>query len=130
MAKSKNNKITKRGNHAQRVLSHDNYLIKNFPDFANTTNPYTAVVAEMLEEEIREAAQEFQPNQETIEAITEAEIETLPRFNTVKELMADLNSDIECPVIKEHAKLAMEHFEPTLKALASGVDEIVGSENK
>jgi len=52
--KSRNNKITKRGNHAQRVKSHDEYLVGKFPGFSNMTNPYSAVVAEMIEEEIQD----------------------------------------------------------------------------
>ena len=91
MAKSRNNKITRRGNHNQRVRSHDEYLIKAFPGFSNMTNPYSAVVAELLEEEMAE----FQPNEETIEAMKEAEAGNLTRFNTSEELFEDLNSNIK-----------------------------------
>ena len=89
MPRSRNNKITKRGTHSQRLKTHDEYLSIKFPDQFNMTNPYSAVVAEMLDEEIAEANME--PNAETIEAMVEAETMTLPRFDTVDELMADLN---------------------------------------
>jgi len=59
MAKSKNNRITKRGNHAQRLRSHDEYLISKFPGFSNMTNPYTAPVAEMIEEELKNGTSEI-----------------------------------------------------------------------
>jgi len=42
MPKSKNNRLSKRGNHRQRVKTHDEYLVKTYPksyDFNTYTSP-------------------------------------------------------------------------------------------
>lgn len=100
MPKARNNKHTKRGSHSQRVKSHDSYLVSRFPDFSNMTNPFSAPVAEMLDEELATYS-EFVPNQETIEAMKECDEmlnnKTTRRFNTVEDLMEDLNSVEENP---------------------------------
>jgi len=81
MPKSHNNKITKRGNHRQRVRTHDEYLSTKFPDQFNLTNPYSAVVAEMLDEEMEQEKLNQEAQNET----------DLQRFDSVEEHMADLN---------------------------------------
>ena len=96
MSKSKNNRTTKRGTHSQRVKSHDVYLVSKFPGFSNMTNPFSAPVAEMLDEELATYS-DFIPNQETVEAMKECDemfvSKATPRFNTVEDLMKDLNSE-------------------------------------
>ena len=55
MPVSRNKHVSNRGNHRQRVMSHDAYLSEKYPAQFNMTNPYSAVVAEMMDEELMES---------------------------------------------------------------------------
>jgi hypothetical protein len=116
MSKSKNNRTTKRGNHLQRVKTHDAYLVSCFPGFSNMTSPYSAPIAELLDEEIAEYNRELIPNQETIEAMKECDEmldnKSTPRFSTAKELFEELNKeDSYSGTCDENCENCQEAFE-------------------
>ena len=58
MPVSRNKKVTKRGTHSERVKSHDAYLAAKYPNQFNLTSPYSAVVAEMLDDAVMEQLNE------------------------------------------------------------------------
>lgn len=58
MPKSRNKRVSKRGNHRERVKSHDEFLMSKFPDQFNLTSPFSAPIAELLDGAVMETLTE------------------------------------------------------------------------
>ena len=109
MPVSRQKHVSKRGNHRERVKSHDAYLQATFPNQFNLTNPYSAAVAELLDEEL---ASYSEPNEETLAAMTHDEIQEALDYGIqeVSEGSGKSFATIKCPLVET----TTECFVPTV----------------
>ena len=122
MPKSRNKRVSKRGNHRKRVKSHDDYLTKKFPDQFNLTSPFSAPIAELLYGAVMETLTEGNSPEEWQQEWKE-KIAAMKQSGTIECPLIENTPVIEGELVEDREATPEEVREALQKLLQTGVIE-------